>query len=38
MNPARDWRILLMLGGQLWGAGVPSTYSKRVELKARYSF
>jgi len=38
MNLSRDWRISLMLGGQLWGAGVPSTYSKRVELKARYSF
>jgi hypothetical protein len=38
MNASRDWRISLMLGGLLWGEGVPSTYSKRVELKLRYSF
>lgn len=34
---SRDWRMSLMLGGQLWGAGVPSNYSKWVELKLRYS-
>ena len=38
MNASREWRISLMLGGLLWGQGVPSTYSKRVELKLRYSF
>jgi hypothetical protein len=38
MNLSDDWRISMMLGGQLWGAGVPSTYSKRVEFKVRYSF
>ncbi|HUH94914.1 MAG TPA: hypothetical protein VL742_17435 [Casimicrobiaceae bacterium] len=38
MNASHDWRISLMLGGLLWGEGVPSTYSKRVELKLRYSF
>lgn len=38
INASRDWRISLMLGGLLWGQGAPSTYSKRVELKVRYSF
>ena len=27
------WSLALMAGGRLWGEGVPSTYSKRVELK-----
>jgi len=27
------WTIALLGGGRLWGEGVPSTYSKRVELK-----
>ena len=38
MNASSEWRISLMLGGRLWGEGVPSTYSKRAELKLRYSF
>jgi hypothetical protein len=38
INVSSNWRVTLMLGGQLWGTGVPSTYSKRVELKIRYSF
>jgi hypothetical protein len=32
------WRVELMLGGLLWGAGVPSTYGERVELTIRYRF
>jgi hypothetical protein len=33
-----DWRVSLMIGSLLWGEGVPSTYSKRVELKANRKF
>jgi hypothetical protein len=29
---------VLMAGGLLWGAGVPSTYGERVELTLRYRF
>lgn len=35
---SRDWTLALMGGLRVWGAGVPSTYSKRVELKAIYLF
>jgi hypothetical protein len=28
----QGWRVLLILGGRLWGEGVPSTYGTRVEL------
>jgi hypothetical protein len=38
LNLSPGWRLTLMLGGQLWGAGVPSTYSKRAELKLRHDF
>jgi hypothetical protein len=38
LNLSPGWRLSLMLGGQLWGAGVPSTYSKRAELKLRHDF
>src|SRR6185437_5369297 len=27
-----NWKLQLMLGGRLWGEGVPSTYGTRVEL------
>ncbi len=32
------WRVLLMLGGRLWGEGVPSTYGARVELTVGRTF
>jgi hypothetical protein len=32
------WRVLLMLGGRLWGEGVPSTYGTRVELTLGRTF
>lgn len=34
----RNWSTWLMLGTQLWGEGVPSTYDKRVELGVAYLF
>ena len=33
-----DWRVQLMLGGRLWGEGVPSTYGTRVELTVGRTF
>jgi len=33
-----DWRVQLMLGGRLWGEGVPSTYGTRVELTVGKNF
>ena len=38
VNTENGWRILLMLGGRLWGEGVPSTYGTRVELTVGKSF
>jgi hypothetical protein len=35
---SREWTFALMGGLRVWGAGVPSTYSKRVELKAARLF
>ena len=32
------WSVALMAGGRLWGNGVPSTYSERVELKLVYRY
>lgn len=32
------WRLLLMLGGRLWGEGVASTYGTRVELTVGRTF
>lgn len=32
------WTFALMAGGLLWGEGVPSTYSTRVELKLVYRY
>jgi hypothetical protein len=32
------WRVQLMLGGRLWGEGVPSTYGTRVELTVGKNF
>lgn len=34
----RDWTLAVMGGALLWGEGVPSTYGKRVELKAARRF
>ena len=34
----RHWRVLLMLGTRLWGAGIPSTYRTRVELTLGRTF
>jgi len=34
----RQWTLALMIGGLLWGEGVPSTYSTRVELKAVWRY
>ena len=34
----RNWSTWLMLGTQLWGEGVPSTYDQRVELGVAYLF
>jgi hypothetical protein len=34
----RQWLLSVMGGFRLWGAGVPSTYSKRLEPKAAYRF
>ncbi len=34
----RDWTVALLGGLRVWGAGVPGTYGKRVELKAIYRF
>ena len=33
-----DWRVQLMLGGRLWGEGVPTTYGTRVELTVGHTF
>jgi len=38
INTEDGWRFLLMLGGRLWGEGVPSTYGTRVELTVGKSF
>ena len=38
VNTGNGWRVLLMLGGRLWGEGVPSTYGTRVELTVGKSF
>jgi hypothetical protein len=35
---SRDWTLALLGGLRAWGAGVPGTYGKRVELKAAYRF
>lgn len=35
---SRAWLLSIMGGARLWGAGVPGTYTKRVELKAAYRF
>jgi hypothetical protein len=35
---SRDWTFAMMGGLRVWGAGVPGTYGKRVELKAVYRF
>lgn len=34
----RQWTFALLVGGRLWGEGVPSTYSTRVELKAIWRY
>jgi len=34
----RDWKLQLMLGGLLWGAGTASTYGTRVELTVGKTF
>lgn len=34
----RQWTLALLLGGRLWGEGVPSTYATRVELKAAWRY
>jgi hypothetical protein len=34
----RQWTLALMAGGLLWGEGVPSTYSKRAEIKLVYRY
>jgi hypothetical protein len=33
-----NWKLQLMLGGRLWGEGVPSTYGTRVELTLGHTF
>jgi len=38
VNTEDGWRVLLMLGGRLWGEGVPSTYGTRVELTLGKTF
>jgi hypothetical protein len=35
---SRQWSTWLMLGSQLWGEGVPSTYDQRVSLGAAFLF
>jgi hypothetical protein len=35
---SRQWSTWLMLGQQLWGEGVPSTYDQRVSLGAAFLF
>jgi hypothetical protein len=38
VNFSHGWSVSLMLGKLAWGAGVPSTYSNRVELTLRNDF
>ena len=38
VNTEDGWRVLLMLGGRLWGEGVPSTYGTRIELTVGRTF
>ena len=35
---SRQWSTWLMLGSQLWGEGVPSTYDQRVSLGVAFLF
>ena len=36
LNP--QWLMAFMIGGQLWGNGVPSTYGSRLEFKVVYRY
>jgi hypothetical protein len=37
-RPVREWKISLMLGHLLWGAGTPNTYERRLQVTLGHEF
>jgi hypothetical protein len=35
---SRQWTLVMLLGGRLWGEGTPGTYGTRIEAKVIYRF